>query len=82
MLVLPNEVRFPWRGASIGRRLSRLTKIPIRGPASATLWKPDSVEFTQGAENIGQLVLPIKDSLPKQRDIRAEMGGSGLLLPE
>lgn len=27
-------------------------------------------------------VLPIKDSLLKQRDIPAKMGGSGLLLPE
>jgi hypothetical protein len=29
-----------------------------------------------------ETVLPIKDGLPKQKDIPAEMGGSGLLLPE
>lgn len=29
-----------------------------------------------------ETVLPIKDGLPKQKDIPAEMGGSGVLLPE
>lgn len=29
-----------------------------------------------------ETVLPIKDGLPKQRDVPAEMGGSGRLLPE
>ena len=29
-----------------------------------------------------ETVQPIRDGLPKQRDIPAEMGGSGLLLPE
>jgi hypothetical protein len=32
--------------------------------------------------NYQETVLPIKDSLPKQRDIPVEMDGSGLLLPE
>ena len=32
--------------------------------------------------NYQEKVLPIKDSLPKQRDIPVEMGGSGLLLAE
>lgn len=32
--------------------------------------------------NYQETVLPIKDSLPKQRDLPVEMGGSGLLLPE
>lgn len=32
--------------------------------------------------NYQEAVLPIKDGLPKQRDISAEMGGSGILLPE
>ena len=104
------------------------------GPVNAfTLWKPNAVTVTNGAENVGEFqktersirkwckrcgghlltehptwgvidvyaaimpklsfrpsvhvnyqetVLPIKDSLPKQRDIPVEMGGSGLLLPE
>lgn len=104
------------------------------GPVNAfTLWKPDAVRITQGADQIGQFqkseksirkwckrcgghlltehpilavidvyaaiipglrfepsvhvhyqerVLPIMDGLPKQRDVPAEMGGSGLLLSE
>lgn len=32
--------------------------------------------------NYGERVLPIVDGLPKQRDMPAEMGGSGQLLPE
>ena len=30
----------------------------------------------------GESVLPIKDGLPKQKDMPAEMGGSGTLLVE
>lgn len=104
------------------------------GPVNAfTLWKPDAVKITRGADQIGQFqkseksirkwcrqcgghlltehpalgvidvyaaiipglrfepsvhvnyqetVLPILDGLPKQRDVPAEMGGSGLLLSE
>lgn len=32
--------------------------------------------------NYQEAVLPIKDGLPKQKDFPAEMGGSGVLLPE
>jgi len=32
--------------------------------------------------NYGDSVLPMKDGLPKQKDFPAEMGGSGVLLPE
>lgn len=32
--------------------------------------------------NYERTVLPMKDGLPKQRDFPAEMGGSGVLLPE
>jgi hypothetical protein len=32
--------------------------------------------------NYGETVLRIKDGLPKQKDMPAEMGGSGTLLPE
>jgi hypothetical protein len=104
------------------------------GPVNAfSLWNPDAVRVTKGAENIGtyhktersyrkwcklcgghlftehpqwnltdvyaavipefafkpglhvnykETVLPIKDGLPKQKDVPKEMGGSGQLLPE
>jgi len=104
------------------------------GPVNAfTLWAPDSVKVTKGADSIGayhrtdrslrkwckncgghlftdhpvwnlidvyaavipsvkfnpavhvhyqETVLPIKDGLPKQKDLPKEMGGSGQLLPE
>ena len=32
--------------------------------------------------NYQETVLPVKDSLPKQKDVPTEMGGSGELLPE
>ncbi len=104
------------------------------GPVNAfTLWKPEALKITQGADKIGtynktpqssrkwctacgghvftdhpawslvdvyaatipalafkpalhvhyqETVLPIKDGLPKQKDVPKEMGGSGVLLPE
>jgi hypothetical protein len=104
------------------------------GPVNAfTLWKPDSVKITQGADKLGtynktprslrkwcktcgghvltdhpewslidvyaatipgfpfkpgvhvhyqETVLPIKDGLPKLKDLPKEMGGSGDTLPE
>ena len=104
------------------------------GPVNAfSLWNPESIRITKGAENIGtyhkaersyrkfcklcgghlftehpqwnltdvyaaaipefpfkpgvhvnyqETVLPIKDGLPKQKDVPKEMGGSGQLLPE
>jgi hypothetical protein len=104
------------------------------GPVNAfTLWKPDSVKITQGADKLGtynktprslrkwcktcgghvltdhpewslidvyaatipgfpfkpgvhvhyqETVLPIKDGLPKLKDLPKEMGGSGDALPE
>ena len=104
------------------------------GPVNAfTLWKPDAVRITQGADRIGtynktprsarkwcktcgghvltdhpewslidvyaatipsfpfkpgvhvhyqETVLPIKDGLPKLKDLPKEMGGSGDALPE
>ncbi len=104
------------------------------GPVNAfTLWKPEAVRITKGADNIGKFaktprsirqwcktcgghlftdhpgwkltdvyaavipsvkfkpavhvnyqetVLPMKDGLPKQKDVPKEMGGSGVLLPE
>jgi len=104
------------------------------GPINAfSLWKPDALRLTQGADNVGtynktdrsyrkwcktcgghlftdhpgfglvdvyavmipglkfephlhvfyeETVLPIKDGLPKMKDIPSEMGGSGITLPE
>jgi hypothetical protein len=104
------------------------------GPVNAfTLWPPDKVKVTKGADNIGgyhlterslrkwckicgghlftdhplwkltdvyaaiipsllfkpalhvnyqETVLPMKDGLPKQKDVPKEMGGSGVLLKE
>lgn len=104
------------------------------GPVNAfSLWKPDAVKVTKGAENLGsyskmeksvrkwckicgghvltehplwgvtdvyaaiipefefspalhvnyqEVVLRIKDGLPKQKDMPAEMGGSGQLIAE
>ena len=104
------------------------------GPVNAfTLWNPDAVRITQGADRIGsysktpksvrkwcticggqlltehpqwalidvhaaiiprvpfkpavhvnyqETVLPLRDGLPKQKDVPAEMGGSGALLQE
>jgi hypothetical protein len=98
-----------------------------------TLWKPDAVEITQGADKVGaynktdhsfrkwckscgghlytvhptwgvidvyaasipgfpfkpglhvnyqETALPMRDGLPKMRDYPAEMGGSGIVIPE
>ena len=104
------------------------------GPVNAfTLWKPDDLKITQGADQIGtynktprsgrswckacgghvftrhpawnlvdvyaaaiprfpfkpavhvnyqETVLPIRDGLPKMKDLPKEMGGSGQMLPE
>src|SRR4249920_2077408 len=80
-----------------------------------TLWKPENVKVTKGAEFVGhfmnnhpplglvdvyaatipsvkfvpgvhvnysETVLPMKDGLPKLRDFPAELGGSGVAVPE
>jgi len=104
------------------------------GPVNAfTLWKPEALRVTRGADNIGtynktersyrkwcrtcgghlftdhpgfglvdvyavmipgmkfephlhvfygESVLPIRDGLPKMKDLPSEMGGSGITLPE
>src|SRR6185295_14002763 len=41
------------------------------------------VKFTPGVHvNYAETVLPMKDGLPKLKDFPAEMGGSGVVLPE
>jgi hypothetical protein len=42
-----------------------------------------SLTFEPGVHvHYAETVMPIKDGLPKQKDVPAEMGGSGELLPE
>jgi hypothetical protein len=42
-----------------------------------------SVEFRPGVHvNYAETVLPMKDGLPKLRDFPAELGGSGVVVPE
>ena len=42
-----------------------------------------SLKFQPGVHvNYQETVLPMKDGLPKQKDVPKEMGGSGDLLPE
>jgi hypothetical protein len=42
-----------------------------------------SVKFTPGLHvNYAETVLPMKDGLPKLRDFPAELGGSGIAVPE
>src|SRR5229473_338409 len=60
------------------------------GPVNAfTLWKPENVKVTKGAEfvpgvhvNYSETVLRMKDGLPKLKDFPAELGGSGVAVPE
>ncbi len=42
-----------------------------------------TLKFTPALHvNYQETVLPMKDGLPKQKDVPTEMGGSGVLLPE
>jgi hypothetical protein len=42
-----------------------------------------TLKFTPGVHvNYAEKVLPMKDGLPKLKDFPAELGGSGVLLPE
>ena len=42
-----------------------------------------SLKFTPGVHvNYAETVLPMKDGLPKLKDFPAELGGSGVVLPE
>jgi hypothetical protein len=42
-----------------------------------------TVEFTPGVHvNYAETVLPMKDGLPKLKDFPAELGGSGIAIPE
>ncbi len=43
----------------------------------------DGLDFAPTVHvNYAETVLPIRDGLPKQRDFPAELGGSGVLVPE
>ena len=53
---------------------------PTRRAIPATI---PSVEFRPGVHvNYAETVLPMKDGLPKLRDFPAELGGSGVVVPE
>ncbi len=42
-----------------------------------------TLEFAPGVHvNYAETVLPLKDGLPKMKDFPAELGGSGVMLPE
>ncbi len=42
-----------------------------------------SVDFVPGVHvNYSETVLPMKDGLPKLKDFPAELGGSGIAVPE
>jgi hypothetical protein len=42
-----------------------------------------TLEFAPGVHvNYAETVLPMKDGLPKMKDFPAELGGSGVMLPE
>ena len=42
-----------------------------------------TVEFTPGVHvNYAETILPMKDGLPKLKDFPAELGGSGIAIPE
>ena len=43
---------------------------------------PDLAFVPQVHVNYAETVLPMRDGLPKQKDVPAEIGGSGVLLPE
>lgn len=60
-----------------------LTEHPASGVIDVyTAVIPDLVFTPSVHVHYQETVLPMKDGLPKQRDVPAEMGGSGVLLPE
>src|SRR5262249_35560644 len=64
-----------------GRHL--LTDHPLWGLVDVYAATIPSVKFSPGVHvNYAETVLPMKDGLPKLKDYPAEMGGSGIVLPE
>jgi hypothetical protein len=69
-----------WCTACGGHLLSEHPTWGVTDVAAAVL--PDLPFKAALHVNYGETVLPMRDGLPKQKDFPAEMGGSGVLLPE
>ena len=60
-----------------------MTDHPTMGLVDVYAATIPSVAFTPGVHvNYAETVLPIKDGLPKLKDFPAELGGSGVVVPE
>ena len=60
-----------------------MTQHPTLGLTDVFAATIPDVEFKPGVHvNYAETVLPIKDGLPKLRDFPAELGGSGVAIPE
>jgi hypothetical protein len=56
---------------------------PLMGLVDVYAATIPSVTFTPGVHvNYAETVLPMKDGLPKLKDFPAELGGSGIVVPE
>ena len=60
-----------------------LTDHPLWGLVDVYATTIPSMKFSPGVHvNYAETVMPMKDGLPKLKDYPAEMGGSGIILPE
>jgi hypothetical protein len=60
-----------------------MTEHPTFGLTDVYAATIPTLAFAPGVHvNYGETVLPIKDGLPKLKDFPAELGGSGVVLPE
>jgi len=60
-----------------------LTDHPLWGLLDVYAATIPSLKFSPGVHvNYAETVMPMKDGLPKLKDYPAEMGGSGVILPE
>jgi hypothetical protein len=60
-----------------------MTDHPLWGLVDVYAATIPSLKFSPGVHvNYAETVLPMKDGLPKLKDYPAEMGGSGITLPE
>ena len=60
-----------------------MTNHPTLGLVDVSAAMIPTLAFTPGVHvNYAETVLPMKDGLPKMRDLPKEMGGSGEVVPE
>ena len=60
-----------------------MTDHPTMGLVDVYAATIPTVTFSPGVHvNYSETVLPMKDGLPKLKDFPAELGGSGIVLPE